>query len=51
MLKDFIWLMTYTGLRICDVAFFHMNRLMKGDVFTYIPVGLRTGLTRASRST
>lgn len=31
--KDFIWVMTYTGLRISDVAFFHMDRLRDGEVF------------------
>ena len=46
--KDFIWVMVYTGLRISDVALFHMNRLKGnevflrakkngGEVFAYIP--------------
>jgi integrase len=53
--KDFIWVMTYTGLRISDVAFFHMDRLKDsevflrskkngGDVFAYIPDWLETRL-------
>jgi site-specific recombinase XerD len=32
-LKDFIWMMTYTGLRISDVGLFHMNRLKRNEVF------------------
>jgi integrase len=59
--KDFIWVMTYTGLRISDVGLFHMNRLTGnevflrakkngGDVFAYIPDWLRDRLTaRAKR--
>jgi integrase len=46
--KDFIWTLTYTGLRISDVALFDMNRLHGnevflrakkngGEVFAYIP--------------
>jgi len=46
--KDFIWVMVYTGLRISDVGLFHMNRLKGnevflrakkngGEVFAYIP--------------
>jgi integrase/recombinase XerD len=60
-LKDFIWLMTYTGLRISDVVLFDMERLNGndvflrakkngGDVYTYIPDWLRDRLqTRAQR--
>jgi integrase len=60
-LKDFIWLMTYTGLRISDVVLFDMERLHGNDVFlrakknggevyTYIPDWLRDRLqTRAQR--
>jgi integrase len=51
-LKDFIWLMTYTGLRISDAALFNMNRLKGnevflrakkngGEVFAFIPDWLR----------
>ncbi len=47
-LKDFIWVLTYTGLRISDAALFDMERLQGnevflhakkngGDVFTLIP--------------
>jgi len=32
-LKDFIWMMTYTGLRISDVGLFHMDRLKGNEVF------------------
>lgn len=46
--KDFIWVMENTGLRISDVALFNMNRLRGnevflrakkngGDVFAYLP--------------
>ena len=46
--KDFIWVMVYTGLRISDVSFFNINRLRGnelflrakkngGDVYTWIP--------------
>lgn len=60
-LKDFIWMMTYTGLRISDVGLFHMSRLNGndvflrakkngGDVFAYIPDWLRDRLNaRAKR--
>jgi integrase len=60
-LKDFIWMMTYTDLRISDVGLFHMNRLKGnevflrakkngGDVFAYIPDWLRDRLNaRAER--
>jgi integrase len=59
--KDFIWVMAYTGLRISDVGLFHMKRLNGnevflrakkngGDVFAYIPDWLRDRLTaRAKR--
>jgi integrase len=59
--KDFIWTMTYTGLRISDAGLFHMNRLKGnevflrakkngGEVFAYIPDWLRDRLnTRAKR--
>jgi integrase len=59
--KDFIWVMIYTGLRISDVCLFDMNRLRGnelflrakkngGDIFTYIPDWLRDRLhDRASR--
>jgi integrase len=50
--KDFIWVMVYTGLRISDVALFNMSRLKGsevflraqkngGEVFAYIPEWLR----------
>jgi len=50
--KDFIWLMIYTGLRISDVALLNMTRIRGneiflrakkngGDVFAYIPDWLR----------
>ena len=32
-LKDFIWLMTYTGLHISDAGLFNMNRLKGNEVF------------------
>lgn len=59
--KDFIWLMVYTGLRISDVGLFNMSRLKGnevflrakkngGEVFAYIPDWLRDRLNaRASR--
>jgi integrase len=59
--KDFIWVMVYTGLRISDVGLFNMNRLKGnevflrakkngGEVFAYIPDWLRDRLnTRARR--
>jgi len=31
--KEFIWVMVYTGLRISDVGLFHMNRLKGNEVF------------------
>jgi integrase len=60
-LKDFIWFMTYTGLRISDVVLFDMERLHGsevflrakkngGNVFTVIPDWLRDRLlARAKR--
>jgi integrase len=60
-LKDFIWVMIHTGLRISDVGLFNMNRLKGnevflrakkngGEVFAYIPDGLRDRLhARAKR--
>lgn len=53
--KDFIWVMVYTGLRISDVGLFNMNRLKGnevflrakkngGEVFGYIPDWLRDRL-------
>jgi len=59
--KDFIWVMVYTGLRISDAALFQMSRLAGnevflrakkngGDVFAYIPDWLRDRLVaRATR--
>ena len=59
--KDFIWVMVYTGLRISDVGLFNMRRLRGnevflrakkngGDVFAYIPDWLRDRLNaRAKR--
>jgi integrase len=59
--KDFMWTLTYTGLRISDVALFDIKRLHGnevflrakkngGDVFAYIPDWLRDRLTeRAER--
>ncbi len=59
--KDFIWVMVYTGLRISDVGLFNMSRLKGnevflrakkngGDVFAYIPDWLRDRLNaRATR--
>ncbi len=60
-LKDFIWSMIYTGLRISDVALFDMKRLRGreiflrakkngGDVYTVIPEWLKNRLEdRAKR--
>jgi len=53
--KDFIWMMAYTGLRVSDVGLFNMSRLKGnevflrpkkngGDVFAYIPDWLRDRL-------
>jgi len=59
--KDFIWTMVYTGLRISDAGLFNMNRLKGnevflrakkngGEVFAYIPDWLRDRLkARATR--
>ncbi len=59
--KDFIWVMVHTGLRISDVGLFHMKRLKGnevflrakkngGEVFAYIPDWLRDRLNaRAKR--
>jgi len=59
--KDFIWVMVYTGLRISDVSLFNMSRLHGnevflrakkngGEVFAYIPDWLRERLAvRANR--
>ncbi len=59
--KDFIWTLTYTGLRISDVALFNMKRLQGtevflrakkngGDVFAYIPDWLRDRLLERSKT-
>jgi integrase len=60
--KDFIWVMVYTGLRISDAALFNMNRLHGnevflrakkngGEVFAFIPDWLRDRLiARAKRA-
>jgi integrase len=60
-LKDFIYVMVHTGLRISDVALFNMNRLKGnevflrakkngGEVFAYVPDWLRDRLqARATR--
>jgi integrase len=59
-LKEFIWTMAYTGLRISDVVLFDMERLYGievflrakkngGDVFTYIPDWLRDRLIARSK--
>jgi integrase len=53
--KDFVWVLTYTGLRISDVALFNMNRLRGnsvflrakkngGDVFSVLPSWLKDRL-------
>jgi len=58
--KDFIWVMVYTGLRISDVALFHMTRLKGnevflrakkngGEVFAYFPDWLRDRLIARSK--
>ena len=58
--KDFIWVMVYTGLRISDVGLFHMNRLKGnevflrakkngGEVFAYVPDWLRDRLNARAR--
>lgn len=54
-LKDFVWMMVYTGLRISDVGLFEMERLIGnevflrakkngGEVFAFIPDWLRDRL-------
>lgn len=59
-LKDFIWVMAYTGLRISDVVLFDVERLHGnevflrakkngGDVFTYIPGWLRDRLNERAK--
>jgi integrase len=59
--KDFIWALTYTGLRISDVALFDIKRLQGnevflrakkngGDVFAYIPDWLRDRLIQRSKA-
>jgi integrase len=59
-LKDFIWVMVYTGLRISDVGLFEMDRLTGnevflrakkngGEVFAYIPDWLRDRLIDRAR--
>jgi integrase len=58
--KDFIWVMVYTGLRISDVGLFHMQRLNGnevflrakkngGEVFAYIPDWLRDRLANRAK--
>ena len=58
--KDFIWLLTYTGLRISDVGLFRIDRLHGnevflrakkngGDVFTWIPDWLAQRLTQRAK--
>ncbi len=58
--KDFIWLLTYTGLRISDAALFSMDRLHGnevflrakkngGDVFTWIPDWLAQRLKQRAK--
>jgi integrase/recombinase XerC len=58
--KDFIWVLVYTGLRISDAALFHMSRLKGndlflrakkngGDVFTWIPDWLRDRLLQRAK--
>lgn len=58
--KDFIWVLTYTGLRISDVALFNIARLRGnelflrakkngGDVFTWIPDWLRDRLCELAK--
>ena len=59
--KDFIWTLTYTGLRISDVALFNIKRLHGnevflrakkngGDVFAYLPDWLRDRLVARSKT-
>ena len=58
--KDFIWLLTYTGLRISDAGLFNMDRLHGnevflrakkngGDVFTWIPDWLAQRLKQRAK--
>ncbi|MGA7410670.1 MAG: site-specific integrase [Bryobacteraceae bacterium] len=58
--KDFIWTLTFTGLRISDVALFDINRLQGnevflrakkngGDVFVFVPDWLRDRLRQRSK--
>jgi len=58
--KDFIWVLVYTGLRISDVGLFNINRLKGnevflrakkngGDVFTWIPDWLRDRLQELAK--
>ena len=58
---DFIWTLTYTGLRISDVALFNITRLHGnevflrakkngGEVFAYVPDWLRDRLLHRSKS-
>jgi integrase len=58
--KDFTWVMVYTGLRISDVGLFNMNRLKGnevflrakkngGKVFAYIPDWLRDQLNARAK--
>ena len=58
--KDFIWLLTYTGLRISDVGLFRIDRLHGnevflrakkngGDVFTWIPDWLAQRRTQRAK--
>jgi integrase len=60
-LKDFIWVMVYTGLRISDVVLFDMDRLQGndvflrakkngGDVFTHVPDWLRDRLNARAKA-
>ena len=60
-MKEFVWMLLYTGLRISDIVLFDLERLHGnevflrakkngGDVFTYIPDWLRDRLiARAKR--
>ena len=59
--KDFIWLLVYTGLRISDVGLFRMDRLHGnevflrakkngGDVFTWLPDWLAQRLTQRAKT-
>ena len=59
-MKEFIWVLAYTGLRISDVALFHVSRLRGnelflrakkngGDVFTWIPDWLRDQLNSLAK--